>query len=75
AAAGGASNINSIDACISRLRLTVIDATLVNDAAAKRLGAVGVIRPNRNSAQLIVGTAAESIADAMKQVIASGGGR
>ncbi len=35
----------------------------------------GVIRPNNNSEQLIVGTAAESIADAMKQVIANGGGR
>lgn len=68
-AAGGAGNIVSIDACISRLRLSVQDADAVDDRAAKRLGASGVIRPNNHSVQIVVGAVAESIADAMKQVV------
>ncbi len=39
---------------------------------AKRLGASGVIRLNKQSVQVIVGTRAELVASAMKEVIAKG---
>lgn len=66
AAIGGASNLTGIDACITRLRLTVKDSSLVNESMAKRLGASGVIRLNKTGVQIIVGFVAEKIADAMR---------
>ncbi|WNN45602.1 MULTISPECIES: N-acetylglucosamine-specific PTS transporter subunit IIBC [Winslowiella] len=69
---GGSDNLTGIDACITRLRLNVKDSAEVNDAVAKRLGASGVIRLNKQSVQIIVGTRAESIASAMKTVLAKG---
>ncbi|UBH62875.1 N-acetylglucosamine-specific PTS transporter subunit IIBC [Proteus vulgaris] len=72
AAIGGSDNLTGIDACITRLRLNVKDATLVNDAYAKRLGASGVIRLNKQSVQVIVGTRAELVANAMRDVLTQG---
>ena len=71
-AIGGSDNLTGIDACITRLRLNVKDSALVNDALAKRLGASGVIRLNKQSVQVIVGTRAELIASAMRNVITAG---
>ncbi|MEX7630491.1 N-acetylglucosamine-specific PTS transporter subunit IIBC [Serratia marcescens] len=68
----GSDNLTGIYACITRLRLNVKDSALVNDALAKRLGASGVIRLNKQSVQVIVGTRAELIASAMRNVIAAG---
>ncbi|ABS49094.1 MULTISPECIES: N-acetylglucosamine-specific PTS transporter subunit IIBC [Yersinia pseudotuberculosis complex] len=71
-AIGGSDNLTAIDACITRLRLNVKDSALVNDSVAKRLGASGVIRLNKQSVQIIVGTRAELIAAAMRTVLAGG---
>ncbi|MGC1073071.1 N-acetylglucosamine-specific PTS transporter subunit IIBC [Pantoea agglomerans] len=71
-AIGGSANLTSIDACITRLRLNVNDSAQVNEAVAKRLGASGVIRLNKQSVQIIVGTQAESLASAMKKVLTKG---
>lgn len=43
-ALGGSQNITSVDACATRLRCTVADSSLVNDAVLKSTGAVGVIK-------------------------------
>ncbi|WP_099075898.1 N-acetylglucosamine-specific PTS transporter subunit IIBC [Proteus alimentorum] len=72
AAIGGSDNLTGIDACITRLRLNVKDASVVNDAYAKRLGASGVIRLNKQSVQVIVGTRAELVANAMRDVLTQG---
>jgi len=71
-AIGGSDNLTGIDACITRLRLNVKDSAQVNESVAKRLGASGVIRLNKQSVQVIVGTQAESIASAMKKVLTKG---
>lgn len=71
-AIGGSENLNVIDACITRLRLSVKDASLVNDAQCKRLGASGVVKLNKQTIQVIVGAKAESIAEEMKKQIAKG---
>ena len=42
------------------------DADLVDEAAAKRLGASGVIKLNKQSVQIIVGPKAELIADSLR---------
>lgn len=66
AALGGASNIDSIDACITRLRLVVKDDKAVDDSALKKLGAAGVIRLGKGNVQAIFGTQAEKLKDQIK---------
>lgn len=72
AAVSGTDNLKAIDACITRLRLTVGDSAKVNDAACKRLGASGVVKLNKQTIQVIVGAKAESIGDEMKKVVTRG---
>ncbi|WP_244968485.1 N-acetylglucosamine-specific PTS transporter subunit IIBC [Rosenbergiella australiborealis] len=72
AAVGGTANLTHIDACITRLRLSVADADKVNDALAKKLGASGVLHLNKQSIQIVIGTQAEAIAEAMKSVSKKG---
>ncbi|VAP73418.1 PTS system N-acetylglucosamine-specific transporter subunit IIA [Klebsiella pneumoniae] len=72
AAVGGTDNLKAIDACITRLRLTVGDSAKVNDAACKRLGASGVVKLNKQTIQVIVGAKAESIGDEIKKVVPRG---
>ena len=60
AAVGGTDNLKAIDACITRLRLTVVDSARA-DAMCKRLKASGVTKLNKQTIQVIVGAKAESI--------------
>ncbi|WP_188703317.1 N-acetylglucosamine-specific PTS transporter subunit IIBC [Silvimonas iriomotensis] len=69
AAVGGVGNLTGIDACITRLRLQVNDSSIVNEAEAKRLGASGLIRLNKQNVQIIVGPKAEMIADGMRRQV------
>jgi N-acetylglucosamine PTS system EIICBA or EIICB component len=64
---GGKENLTNIDACITRLRLGVNDADLVDVEKAKALGAIAVIKLSKQGVQIVVGTQAEKIANAMKQ--------
>lgn len=72
---GGAVNVSNVDACITRLRLTLKDTSKVDEAAAKRAGASGVIRLNSQNVQIIIGPKAELIAAAMQKVLAGSGGK
>ncbi|QBC44813.1 N-acetylglucosamine-specific PTS transporter subunit IIBC [Iodobacter fluviatilis] len=67
---GGGANVVGIDSCITRLRLTLNDTAIVDEAAAKRLGASGVIKLNKTNVQIIVGAKAELIATRMSQLLA-----
>jgi PTS system D-glucosamine-specific IIC component len=60
AAFGGFENITSVDACITRLRISVKDKSQVNKAQLKSLGAAGVLEVGDNM-QAIFGTRAELI--------------
>ena len=51
---GGKKNISDIDCCATRLRVTVHDASLVNDSLLKSSGAAGVIRKG-NGVQVVYG--------------------
>jgi PTS system N-acetylglucosamine-specific IIC component len=62
-ALGGRANILSLDACATRLRVSVKDGALVQEAALKALGARGVIRPSAGSLQVVVGPTADALAD------------
>jgi PTS system N-acetylglucosamine-specific IIC component len=65
---GGKSNITSIDNCITRLRLEIIDQAQVNEKIIKSSGVTGVIRPGKNSLQVIVGTQVQFVADEFKKM-------
>ena len=65
-ALGGKENIVDTDACITRLRMAVKDSSILTDEAFTSLGAKGVIRPNKTSIQIILGTKSESIAEKLK---------
>jgi PTS system D-glucosamine-specific IIC component len=58
AAFGGFENITSVDACITRLRISVKDKSKVDKAQLKALGAAGVLEVGDNM-QAIFGTRAE----------------
>lgn len=68
AAIGGAENVIEIDSCITRLRLTLKDVALIDEKAIKQLGAAGIIKVNQKNVQIVVGTHAELIAEAMKKI-------
>lgn len=57
---GGRHNIAVLDACITRLRITVNDMAKVNKARLKQLGASGVLEVG-NSAQAIFGPRSENL--------------
>ncbi|MCK3658404.1 PTS glucose transporter subunit IIBC [Pasteurellaceae bacterium Pebbles2] len=67
AALGGKQNLNHIDACITRLRLTVQDMSLVDEQKLKTLGSKGNVKIGDNGLQVILGPEAELIAEAMKR--------
>ena len=51
------------DSCITRLRLEVKDITQVDDKKIKSAGVAGVMKPGKNSVQVIIGTKVQFVAD------------
>ncbi|PPS20802.1 PTS transporter subunit IIABC [Brachyspira murdochii] len=51
---GGKKNISDVDCCATRLRITVFDASKVDDALLKQSGATGIIKKG-NGIQVIYG--------------------
>lgn len=68
-AAGGKDNLTHIDACITRLRLGVKDSSKVDEAAAKKLGAAAVVKLSAQSVQIVIGSKAEPVSDAMRGIV------
>ena len=65
---GGKDNVVSADNCITRLRLEIKDYTLVDEKKIKSAGVAGVIRPGKNSVQVIIGTQVQFVADEFKKL-------
>lgn len=65
---GGKENIVSIDYCTTRLRLEVKDSTIIKENNIKKL-VPGVLKPNKTTVQVIVGTQVEFVAEALKNLI------
>ncbi len=66
-ALGGASNIRALDACMTRLRVTLGNPTAVDEAALRRLGARGLVRPTVDTLQVVVGPVADKLAGQMRR--------
>lgn len=68
-ALGGKENFKNIDACITRLRLTLVDNNNVNEESLKTLGSKGTIKIGHDGFQVVLGPEAELVADEMKKHI------
>jgi PTS system N-acetylglucosamine-specific IIC component len=66
---GGKENITSVDNCVTRLRLEVKDQALVDEKKIKSAGVSGIIRPGKNSVQVIIGTKVQFVADELKKMV------
>ncbi|MFM0020405.1 N-acetylglucosamine-specific PTS transporter subunit IIBC [Paraburkholderia azotifigens] len=73
AALGGAANLSVVDACTTRLRLSVVDSEKVSENELKSIGARGVLKRGGGNVQVIIGPEADMIADEIRTTIASGG--
>lgn len=68
-AIGGSSNIESIDACITRIRLTVVNGGLIDEKKLKSLGASGIMKLDETNYQIVVGTLADPLVTNIKQLM------
>ncbi|SAL11527.1 phosphotransferase system, IIBC component [Caballeronia cordobensis] len=66
AALGGASNLTLVDACTTRLRLSVVDSAKVSEPQLKNIGARGVLKRGATIVQVIIGPEADLIADEIR---------
>jgi glucose PTS system EIICB or EIICBA component len=73
AAFGGADNIRSLDACITRLRVDLNDPTKASADTLKGLGASGVMKVG-NGMQAIFGTRSENLKTEMEEWMRSSAG-
>lgn len=69
---GGRSNIAALDACITRLRVSVKDQRLASPAKLKALGASGVVSVGDNL-QAIFGPRSENLKSAMEDYLKTAG--
>jgi len=69
---GGRSNIASLDACITRLRVKLHDVTKANSLKLKALGATGVVVLG-DGVQAIFGTQSENLKTEMEEYLRSAG--
>lgn len=58
---GGPDNIINVDACITRLRLTLSEPRHVQEQGLRELGAAGIIRIGKGSVHVVFGTDSELI--------------
>jgi len=68
AALGGTQNIVNLDACITRLRLSVNDSTKVNQERLKQIGAAGIMATGNNF-QVIFGVESDALKEEIKSLI------
>jgi PTS system N-acetylglucosamine-specific IIC component len=74
AALGGAANLVVIDACTTRLRLIIADASKIDEARLKTLGARGFVKPSEKAFQVVLGPIADDVASEIREAVASEGG-
>ncbi|WP_020658095.1 glucose PTS transporter subunit EIIB [Amycolatopsis benzoatilytica] len=68
AALGGADNVVEIEGCITRLRCELEDVSVVDEAALKAAGAMGVVKMG-TAVQVIVGPEADTIASDIEDLM------
>lgn len=69
-ALGGGSNLVSVDACTTRLRLVVRDSANIKRDMLKALGTRGILSPTKESLQIILGPIADIVASEIREALA-----
>lgn len=59
----------SLDNCITRLRLSVKEMSLVNVQALKNNRAIGVVQLNQHNLQVVIGPQVQSVKDEMASLM------
>jgi len=68
-ALGGKENIQVIDACVTRIRVTVNNPEIVDENQLKQIGATGIIKMGNNNLQIVVGTSADPLVTNIKAIM------
>lgn len=68
-ALGGQANVVSLDACMTRLRLTINKMELIDEPALKKLGAAGISRIGSDYVQVVMGPRAQDLADELRAIL------
>ena len=66
---GGASNVAAQSHCVSRLRIELKDGSLANEKKLRASGAAGIMRPNKNTVQIVIGAKTAEVAAAFEQLL------
>ena len=61
-ALGGTANLKSVDACTTRLRLSLVKPDDIDEPMLRALGAKGIVRPGGDSVQIVLGPIADQVA-------------
>lgn len=69
---GGPENINTLDHCTTRLRVTTRDGEQVAEDEIKRAGVAGTMRPSKNNVQVIIGPAVQFVYDEIQHQLRTG---
>jgi PTS system N-acetylglucosamine-specific IIC component len=70
AALGGRANLESVDACTTRLRLVLRDPAKADGEALRRLGASGTVKIGTHGLQVVVGPIADQVAGEIRAQLA-----
>jgi PTS system N-acetylglucosamine-specific IIC component len=62
-----------VDACTTRLRLSLQNSSAVDAEALRQLGARGLVRPSPETLQVVVGTSADQLAGEIRAALRSAG--
>jgi PTS system N-acetylglucosamine-specific IIC component len=66
---GGRQNIDTLDNCVTRLRVEVKDSEAVKDDVLKAAGAKAVVRTGANSVQVVIGLKVQKVADELRKMM------
>ncbi len=71
-ALGGSENIVLVDACTTRLRLTLTDPRRIDEVGLHALGTVGIVRPSGDAVQIVLGPVADQVAGEIRAELRAG---
>jgi PTS system N-acetylglucosamine-specific IIC component len=66
---GGRENIESLDYCVTRLRLEVKDNLEVDENTIKSAGVSGIMRPSKTNVQVVIGPQVQFVHDELKKLL------
>ncbi|CAM4071267.1 PTS maltose transporter subunit IICB [Bacillus manliponensis] len=69
AALGGKENIQSLDNCVTRLRLVVTDMNIIDDETLRNCGAIGIIKLDAHNLQVIIGMQVGALKSELDQLL------